>query len=227
MKPSKLAPLCGVLLLAVVSCGCSKLKARDHLNKGVAAYKNAQFQAAIEHFKEAVADDPSLLMAKLYLATALKQLYIPEGDSPENIKIGKQGDAFLRDVADVGEICGGPETVAGDGLQTVLHGYPLKARSEQLYRGIGRVWNPVQDHACAGRIPVDIAERVVEHSLNSGCGGIISVQRNRFRVVEGQRPQVVHSENVVRVAVRIQHGIDTHESFADGLRVKVRARIDH
>src|SRR5437773_11974312 len=92
MKASKLAPLCGVLLLAVVSCGCSKLKARDHLNKGVAAYKNAQFQAAIEHFKQAVADDPSLLMAKLYLATALKQLYIPEGDSPrsEERRVGKE-----------------------------------------------------------------------------------------------------------------------------------------
>jgi len=98
MKPCKLAPLCGVLLLAVVSCGCSKLKARDHLNKGVAAYKNAQFQAAIEHFKEAVADDPSLLMAKLYLATALKQLYIPEGDSPENIKIGKQAVEAFEEV---------------------------------------------------------------------------------------------------------------------------------
>ena len=98
MKPSKLAPLFGVLLLAVVSCGCSKLKARDHLNKGVAAYKNAQFQAAIEHFKQAVADDPSLLMAKLYLATALKQLYIPEGDSPENIKIGKQAIEAFEEV---------------------------------------------------------------------------------------------------------------------------------
>ena len=98
MKPSKLAPLCGVLLLAVVSCGCSKLKARDHLNKGVAAYKNAQFQAAIEHFKEAVADDPSLLMAKLYLATALKQLYIPEGDSPANVKIGKQAIEAFEEV---------------------------------------------------------------------------------------------------------------------------------
>src|SRR6266699_2050618 len=98
MKPSKLAPLCGVLLLAVVSCGCSKLKARDHLNKGVAAYKNAQFQAAIEHFKQAVADDHSLLMAKLYLATALKQLYIPQGDSPENIKIGKQAIEAFEEV---------------------------------------------------------------------------------------------------------------------------------
>src|SRR5437773_12410651 len=98
MKASKLAPLCGVLLLAVVSCGCSKLKARDHLNKGVAAYKNAKFQAAIEHFKEAGADDPSLLIAKLYLATALKQLYIPEGDPPDNITICKHATEAFQHV---------------------------------------------------------------------------------------------------------------------------------
>jgi hypothetical protein len=41
MKYYKLAPLCGALLLAAVSCGCSKLKARDQLNKGVVAFRNA------------------------------------------------------------------------------------------------------------------------------------------------------------------------------------------
>ena len=33
--------------------GCSKLKARDQLNKGVADFKNGQYDAAIEHFKQA------------------------------------------------------------------------------------------------------------------------------------------------------------------------------
>ena len=70
MKLYKLAPLCGVLLLALAACGCNRLKARDHLNKGVQAYRNAQFQPAIMHFKEAVRLDPSLLNARLYLATA-------------------------------------------------------------------------------------------------------------------------------------------------------------
>ena len=98
MKPFRLAPLCGVVLLAVVWCGCDKLKARDQLNKGVAAYRNAQFQAAIDHFKQAVALDPSLLYARLYLATAIRQLYIPNGDSPENVKIGKQAIEAFEDV---------------------------------------------------------------------------------------------------------------------------------
>ena len=90
MKPYKLALACGVLFVAVASCGCNKLKARDQLNKGVAAFRNAQFQAAIMHFKEAVGLDPSLLNARLYLATAYAQLYIPGGESEENVKIARQ-----------------------------------------------------------------------------------------------------------------------------------------
>jgi tetratricopeptide (TPR) repeat protein len=84
-----------VLLLAVISCGCAKLKARDQLNKGVAAYRNAAFQPAIMYFKNAVALDPTLLNARLYLATAYAQQYIPGADSPDNTKVAQQAiDAF-------------------------------------------------------------------------------------------------------------------------------------
>ena len=101
MKPHKLALLGGVLLLVVAAGACSwvsALKARDHLNKGVAAFRNAQFQQAIMHFKTAVDLDPSLLNARLYLATAYAQQYIPGGDSPDNIKIGKQAVEAFEDV---------------------------------------------------------------------------------------------------------------------------------
>ena len=98
MKLSKLAPLAGVLLLTVITCGCNKLKARDQLNKGVAAYRNAQFQPAIMFFKNAVALDPSLLNARLYLATAYAQQYIPGGDSPDNTKIAQQAIDSFQDV---------------------------------------------------------------------------------------------------------------------------------
>ena len=70
----------------LATAGCNKLKARDDLNKGVAAYKNARYEQAIDRFKEAVALDPSLQNAKLYLATAYAQQYIPGVDSPENLQ---------------------------------------------------------------------------------------------------------------------------------------------
>jgi tetratricopeptide (TPR) repeat protein len=71
--------------LVLTAAGCDKLKARDQLNKGVAAYKNARYEQAIDHFKTAVALDNSLQNAKLYLATAYAQQYIPGVDSPENL----------------------------------------------------------------------------------------------------------------------------------------------
>ena len=45
------AALASVLVVAVAASGCSKLKARDLLNKGVGAFKNGQSDAAIEDFK--------------------------------------------------------------------------------------------------------------------------------------------------------------------------------
>lgn len=98
MKPHKLVVLCGVLILLVAATACNKLKARDQLNKGVGAFRNAQFQQAIVHFKTAVDLDPTLLNARLYLATAYAQQYIPGGDSPENIKVGDQAVEAFEDV---------------------------------------------------------------------------------------------------------------------------------
>ena len=42
-----------MVIVVVGASGCNKLKARDLLNKGVAAFKNGQSDAAIEDFKEA------------------------------------------------------------------------------------------------------------------------------------------------------------------------------
>lgn len=70
--------------------GCAKLRARDQLNKGVQSYKNAKYEEAIEHFKQAVDLDPSLINARLYLATAFAQQYIPGADAPDNNKFAEQ-----------------------------------------------------------------------------------------------------------------------------------------
>ncbi|MGH9358781.1 MAG: tetratricopeptide repeat protein [Terriglobia bacterium] len=97
MKVEKLAPVGALLLAACLCTGCNKLKARDQLNKGVMAYRNAQFTEAIDHFQRAVRLDPALLNARLYLATALAEQYVPGGDTPDNLKTGQQAiDAFQQ-----------------------------------------------------------------------------------------------------------------------------------
>jgi tetratricopeptide (TPR) repeat protein len=75
--------------IAVMTSGCSKLQARDHLNKGVQAFTNAQYPEAVEHFKTAVELDPGFAAARLYLATAYMQQYIPGSESPENMKMAQ------------------------------------------------------------------------------------------------------------------------------------------
>lgn len=73
-----------VAALAFLGTSCTKLKARDELGKGVAAFKNAQYPEAVEHFKTAVDLDPNFPTARLYLATAYMQQYIPGAESAEN-----------------------------------------------------------------------------------------------------------------------------------------------
>ena len=79
----------GLVLLSAT--GCNKLKARDQLNKGVQAYKNAKYEQAIDHFQQAVALDPTLINARLYLATAFAQQYIPGADTPDNNRMARAG----------------------------------------------------------------------------------------------------------------------------------------
>jgi len=91
-----------VLAAAVVSTGsCNKLRARDKLNKGVQAFKAAQFDAAIEDFKAARDLDPSLMNARLYLAAAYASQYIPGAPSQDNINMGDQAIQEYQNVLQV------------------------------------------------------------------------------------------------------------------------------
>jgi Tfp pilus assembly protein PilF len=87
-----------LISLAVMGTGCQKLQARVHLNKGVAAFKNAQYPEAVEHFKKAVDLDPNFPTARLYLATAYMQQWIPGADSSENNNMAKAAENTFRDV---------------------------------------------------------------------------------------------------------------------------------
>jgi tetratricopeptide (TPR) repeat protein len=78
----------GLAMLSTVAC--NKLQARDQLNKGVQAYKGAKYEEAIDHFQKAVSLDPGLINARLYLATAFAQQYIPGADTEDNNRMAQQ-----------------------------------------------------------------------------------------------------------------------------------------
>ena len=87
MKTLLTLAACGALLLSAT--GCQKLRARDNLNKGVRAYKNAKYADAVKSFQEAVELDPEFPTARLYLATAYMSQWIPGAESEENAKFAK------------------------------------------------------------------------------------------------------------------------------------------
>jgi tetratricopeptide (TPR) repeat protein len=78
--------------------GCKQLQARDQLNKGVEAYKSAHYEEAIGHFQKATQLDPTLPMAKSYLATALAQNVVPSLDTAENLKTAQQAIDIFEEV---------------------------------------------------------------------------------------------------------------------------------
>src|SRR5882724_12720339 len=97
----RLSAFTALFVFALGVSGCSKLKARDLLNKGVAAYKEAQYDTAIEDFKQAKDLDPQLMNARLYLATAYASQYIPGAPSEQNVRLGNQAITEFKDVLSV------------------------------------------------------------------------------------------------------------------------------
>ncbi len=88
-RAARLVTVLAVAAALLTTAGCNKLKARDQLNKGIQSYKSANYESAINHFQEAVRLDADLKVAKLYLATAYAQQYVPGVDSPENASNAK------------------------------------------------------------------------------------------------------------------------------------------
>ncbi len=97
MKLNARIPATAALLALTLgtATGCNKLKARDQLNKGVQAFKNARYEEAVSNFQNAIELDPSYENAKLYLATAYSYQVVPNLDSPENLKVAQKAlDGF-------------------------------------------------------------------------------------------------------------------------------------
>jgi tetratricopeptide (TPR) repeat protein len=101
--------LLAILALAVTSC--AKLQARDNLNKGVRAFRDAHYDRAVDFFKQAVQLDPDLTTAEIYLATAYAQQFVPGGRGEENKKNADMAiqtftNVLMRDPNNVNAIAG-------------------------------------------------------------------------------------------------------------------------
>jgi cytochrome c-type biogenesis protein CcmH/NrfG len=102
--PQGVLKICLVVLLAgglAGVAGCNKLRARDLLNKGVQAYKLGQFDQAEESFKKAAELDPTLINARIYLATAYASQFVEGSPAPENLKRGQEAIAQFKKVLEL------------------------------------------------------------------------------------------------------------------------------
>lgn len=90
MNTAKQIALTGAIVsAAVLSSGCSYLKARDDLNKGVHAYQATQYSQAVNFFKEACDLDQNWATPRLYLAMSYMSQWIPGAESPENSRFAQ------------------------------------------------------------------------------------------------------------------------------------------
>jgi len=85
------------------------------LNFGVREFRDGAREKAIHYFAEAKRLDPSLLNARLYLATAYASQYVPALSSEANEKTGETAIAEFRDVLTIA-----PENLSAiDGLGSI------------------------------------------------------------------------------------------------------------
>jgi tetratricopeptide (TPR) repeat protein len=88
-----------VLLLSAE--GRAQSDFNEELHLGVQAFREAKFDDAVRHFKNATTLQPQHEVAHLYLATALAAEYIPGIDDPENVETGKAAIVAYQKVLEI------------------------------------------------------------------------------------------------------------------------------
>jgi TonB family protein len=88
-------------LFALISTAVLAQDAREVLNQGIAAFKNANYQQAVELFQQAVSLDPNAVNPHLYLGTSYMSMWIPGAASPENAVLARSAETEFRRVLEL------------------------------------------------------------------------------------------------------------------------------
>jgi tetratricopeptide (TPR) repeat protein len=96
----KVSLILGSVLL-VASVSAFPQTSDDELKLGVAAYKNNQYEQAIQHFQKATELDPANVNAHLYLATTYVNQYIPGVDTDDNNSMAEHAILQYQKVLDL------------------------------------------------------------------------------------------------------------------------------
>jgi tetratricopeptide (TPR) repeat protein len=94
----------------------AQIQARDALNQDVQAFKNGQYEEAIQQFSRAKQLDPKFIDAWLYLATTYASQYIPGAPSERNRQEGETAIAEFRELLKIQQ----DNIAAIDGIGSLL-----------------------------------------------------------------------------------------------------------
>ncbi len=210
-----LAAVAALSLLPVMT-GCQKLEARDHLNKGVQAYKSARYEDAIQHFQEAVRLDPTYPSAELYLATAYAQSVVPDLQTPENLKRAQLAiDGFKKvydkDPKDVGAIKGVAALYLNIGKYDDAKEWQLKAiavdpQDAEAYYTVGYIdWRQAYRNA--------VAQLQTENLTDAGDGNPKMSKKLCANLQQLNTPLVTEGLQYMQKAVDIRPSYDDAMSY--------------
>jgi TonB family protein len=89
------------ILFALISAVLWAQDARELLNRGVAAFKDARYRDAVDFFQRGVTLDPNNVNAHLYLGTAYMSQWIPGAKAPENEANARSAETEFRRVLEL------------------------------------------------------------------------------------------------------------------------------
>jgi len=119
------------VLFALISAAFGQ-DARDFLNQGVAAFKNAHYREAVEFFQQAVTRDPSSVNGHLYLGTAYMSMWVPGASGPDNASQAALAETEFRRVLELDA----NNTVALTSIATLSYrqagGLPAEEKNRKL-----------------------------------------------------------------------------------------------
>src|SRR3954452_4553215 len=147
---------------------------------------------------------------------------MPQSVQKQNIQVLQVRERLLRNVAEIGQVSCGAKAVSIDLGVPMNHRHRLKAGTKQLHRPVDRLEFHLSN---AAEFVVGI-ENVSEHvSQKLGRLGP-RVKRDLGGSMKAERSEVINSEDVVRMSMRIKHRIDVLDLRPDRLLAKVRCGID-
>lgn len=111
-------------IMAANALAADSISARDHLNQGVNAFKTGDYARAADEFRLAIDADPGFSVARLYLATAYQQQFVPGVETAENKKYWQS---------------------AADEFQNVLNGQPSASDRLLATQSLASLWYLAKD----------------------------------------------------------------------------------